>query len=123
MHRPLRVVSLAHRYQTDFLQIHLDPLTALTATAARLRSGLYALLEGAAAHLEISRDAIDGTVHTGTDGMPSLLLFGTTPGDAGNALSKGKQLQPVVSAGTCLGGSLRVRHGEQLLSVPAELPQ
>ncbi|MFF3755051.1 DEAD/DEAH box helicase [Streptomyces sp. NPDC002018] len=94
----LRVVSLAHRYQTDFLQIHLDPLTALTATPARLRSGLYALLEGAAARLEISRDDIDGTVHTGTDGMPSLLLFDTTPGGAGNAVSMGERLEPVVSA-------------------------
>lgn len=70
----------------------------MTATAARLRSGLYALLEGAAAHLEISRDDIDGTVHTGTDGMPSLLLFDTTPGGAGNAVSMGERLEPVVSA-------------------------
>jgi ATP-dependent helicase YprA (DUF1998 family) len=95
---PLRVVSLAHRYQTDFLQIHLDPLTALTATPDRLRSGLYALLEGAATHLEISRDDIDGTIHTGSDGMPSLLLFDTTPGGAGNTVHIGERLEPVVDA-------------------------
>ncbi|MFE9173493.1 DEAD/DEAH box helicase [Streptomyces kebangsaanensis] len=95
---PLRVVSLAHRYQTDFLQIHLDPLTALGATQETLRSGLYALLEGAATHLEISRDDIDGTVHIGTDGMPSLLLFDTTPGGAGNAIRIGEHLEPVVEA-------------------------
>ncbi|MGW6835096.1 DEAD/DEAH box helicase [Streptomyces sp. NPDC054949] len=95
---PLRVVSLAHRYQTDFLQIHLDPLTALSAPQERLRSGVYALLEGAATHLEISRDDIDGTVHTGIDGMPSLLLFDTTPGGAGNVVRIGDRLEPVVAA-------------------------
>ncbi|WP_261720067.1 DEAD/DEAH box helicase [Streptomyces sp. FZ201] len=95
---PLRVVSLAHRYQTDFLQIHLDPLTALSAPPQQLRSGLYALLEGAATHLEISRDDIDGTVHTGTDGMPSLLLFDTTPGGAGNVIRVGDRLAEVVDA-------------------------
>ncbi|MFF3837499.1 DEAD/DEAH box helicase [Streptomyces sp. NPDC001930] len=95
---PLRVVSLAHRYQTDFLQIHLDPLTALSAPPERLRSGVYALLEGAATRLEISRDDIDGTVHTGTDGMPSLLFFDTTPGGAGNVIRIGEHLAPVVEA-------------------------
>ncbi|MFK4100420.1 DEAD/DEAH box helicase [Streptomyces sp. NPDC019531] len=95
---PLRVVSLAHRYQTDFLQIHLDPFTALSATQERLRSGVYALLEGSATLLEISRDDIDGTVHTGTDGMPSLLFFDTTPGGAGNVIRIGERLAPVVEA-------------------------
>ncbi|MDX2938259.1 DUF1998 domain-containing protein [Streptomyces ipomoeae] len=79
------------------------PAPASDATAARLRSRPYALLEGAAARLEISRDDIDGSVHTGTDGMPSLLLFDTTPGGAGNAVSMGKQLQPVVAAAPARG--------------------
>ncbi|MGW5973429.1 DUF1998 domain-containing protein [Streptomyces sp. NPDC055186] len=95
---PFRVVSPAHRYQTDFLQIHLDPLTALSATQETLRSGLHALLEGAATHLEISRDDIDGTVHTGTDGMPSLLLFDTAPGGAGNTIRIGEHLEAVAEA-------------------------
>ncbi|MFI8306667.1 DUF1998 domain-containing protein [Streptomyces sp. NPDC085927] len=95
---PLRVVSLAHRYQTDFLQIRLDPLTALCATRETLRSGLHALLEGAATHLEIGRDDIDGTVRTGTDGLPSLVLFDTTPDGAGNAIRIGEHLEPVVEA-------------------------
>ncbi|CAL9653094.1 hypothetical protein SUDANB176_06688 [Streptomyces sp. enrichment culture] len=43
-------------------------------------------------------DDIDGTVHTGADGMPSLLLFGTTPGGAGNAIRIGEHLEPVVEA-------------------------
>ncbi|MFE2578953.1 DEAD/DEAH box helicase [Streptomyces sp. NPDC059378] len=95
---PLRVVSLAHRYQTDFLQIHLDLTTALTATPDQLRSGLYALLDGAARHLDISRDDIDGTVHTSADGLPSLLVFDTTPGGAGNAVRIAEHLEPVVHA-------------------------
>ncbi|MEE1752984.1 DEAD/DEAH box helicase [Streptomyces sp. SP18CS02] len=95
---PLRVVSLAHRYQTDFLQIHLDMATALTATDAQLRSGLYALLEGAATLLDISRDDIDGTVHTSAEALPSLLLFDTTPGGAGNAVRIAGRLEPVVEA-------------------------
>ncbi|MFJ5557135.1 DUF1998 domain-containing protein [Streptomyces sp. NPDC093250] len=78
---------------------HLDPLTALSATQETLRSGLYALLvEGAATHLEISRDDIDGTVHTEADGMPSLLLFDTTLGGAGNVIRIGEHLEPVVEA-------------------------
>ncbi|MFJ3987680.1 DEAD/DEAH box helicase [Streptomyces sp. NPDC090032] len=95
---PLRVVALAHRYQTDFLQIHLDSLTAMTATPAELRSGLYALLDGAATTLDISRDDIDGTVHTGPDGLPSLLVFDTTPGGAGNSVRIADHLVDVVTA-------------------------
>ncbi|MEU0437505.1 DUF1998 domain-containing protein [Streptomyces sp. NPDC006290] len=56
------------------------------------------MLEGAATHLEISRDDIDGTVHTGTDGMPSLLFFDTTPGGAGNAIRVGEHFAPVTDA-------------------------
>jgi hypothetical protein len=85
-------VSLAHRYQTDYFQVHLDPLTALSATQETLRSGLYALLEGAATRLEITRDDIDGTVHTGAEGKPSLLLFDTTPGGVGNVIRIGEYL-------------------------------
>ncbi|MEV5728710.1 DUF1998 domain-containing protein [Streptomyces pharetrae] len=62
------------------------------ATQETPRSGFYALLEGAANRLEISRDDIDGTVHTGADGMPSLLLFDTTPGGAGNVIRTGEHL-------------------------------
>ncbi|MER7810140.1 DUF1998 domain-containing protein [Streptomyces sp900116325] len=48
--------------------------------------------------MEISRDDIDGTVHTGTDGMPSLLLFDTTPGAAGNVIRIGDHLEQIVEA-------------------------
>ncbi|MGW2374168.1 DEAD/DEAH box helicase [Kitasatospora sp. NPDC001683] len=90
----LRLVSLAHRYQTDFLQLHLDPFTALMTPQDQLSSTLYALLEGAASTLEISRDDIDGTVHTGLEGT-SLILFDTTPGGAGNALRVAHRLEEV----------------------------
>lgn len=101
---PLRVVSLAHRYQTDFLQLHLDTRTAVSATAAELRSGLYALLEGAAIALDVSRDDIDGTVHTGADGMPSLLVFDTTPGGAGNSVRIADHLEQVSAAALARAG-------------------
>jgi ATP-dependent helicase YprA (DUF1998 family) len=59
---------------------------------------VYALLEGAAAELEISRDDIDGTVHHGGDGFPSLILFDTTPGGAGNTPRIARQLATVLEA-------------------------
>jgi ATP-dependent helicase YprA (DUF1998 family) len=90
--------SLAHRYETDFVELRFDPLTTATATPAMLRSAVYALLEGASAELEISRDDIDGTVHRGADGAPSLVLFDTTPGGAGNVLRVGDHLVAVVRA-------------------------
>lgn len=37
-------------------------------------------------------DDIDGTVHTGADGMLSLLLFVTTPGGVGNVMRIGEHL-------------------------------
>ncbi|MFH8976330.1 DUF1998 domain-containing protein [Streptomyces sp. NPDC017890] len=72
-----------------------------------MRSGLYALLEGAATHLEISRDDIDGTVHTGADGMPSLLAFRI-----------GEYLEPVVEdalarVGGCECGPARCPGGQK----------
>ncbi|GEL18378.1 DEAD/DEAH box helicase [Pseudonocardia asaccharolytica] len=95
---PLQIHSLAHSYQTDFIQLLFDPIVAAGATPAHLRSAVYALLEGAALTLEISRDDIDGTVHRGADGMPSLVLFDTTPGGAGNTLRVADHLTEVVAA-------------------------
>ncbi|WP_026453391.1 DEAD/DEAH box helicase [Saccharomonospora iraqiensis] len=89
--------SLAHRYETDFVEVRIDGLAAL-APAANYRSAVYALLEGASTALEISRDDIDGTVHRGSDGRPSLVLFDTTPGGAGNALRIADALDTVVPA-------------------------
>lgn len=90
------VLALAHSYRTDFLELHLDSPT-ITGTAP-LRSLTYALLEGAATDLEISRDDIDGVVHRGTGGHQSVVLFDTTPGGAGNALRIADDLEEVVHA-------------------------
>jgi hypothetical protein len=95
---PMRVTSLAHSYQTDFVELRFDPVVTLRATPAMLRSAVYALLEGAALALEISRDDVDGTVYQDPDGVPALVLFDTTPGGAGNALRIAGHLAEVVAA-------------------------
>lgn len=92
---PLRRFSLAHRYQTDFVELGFEPLIGLTATMGMLRSTVYALLEGAATALEISRDDIDGTIHVSRSSN-NLVLFDTTPGGAGNALRIADALPTVV---------------------------
>ncbi|GAA1256218.1 DEAD/DEAH box helicase [Pseudonocardia aurantiaca] len=95
---PLTPYSLAHRYETDFLELAFEPLVTLRSTPAELRSAVYALLEGAAIALEISRDDIDGTVHRDVTGRPTLVLFDTTPGGAGNVLRIADGLGDVVDA-------------------------
>jgi hypothetical protein len=81
---PLRWRSLAHSYETDILRLRLD--APGLDTWAQWHSLLYALLEGAADGLEISRADIDGVVHSGTDGRSGLVLFDTVPGGAGSVL-------------------------------------
>jgi hypothetical protein len=98
---PLRWRSLAHTYETDILRVRLDAPglggPGLSGTGepgtgdpgagerARWHSLLYALLEGCAEGLEISRGDIDGVVHAGADGRSGLVLFDTVPGGAGSA--------------------------------------
>ncbi|GAB3559045.1 ATP-dependent helicase YprA (DUF1998 family)/rubrerythrin [Actinopolyspora lacussalsi] len=95
---PLQRFSLAHRYETDFVELRFPPMLLLDHDQETLRSALYALLEGAAVALEISRDDIDGTVHRGEDGVPSLVLFDTTPGGAGSTQRIAHGLVDVVRA-------------------------
>ncbi len=79
-------LMLGHKYETDLVDVlvnggfHLD-----TASPATRYSLLYALLEGASAALEISRDDIDGTLYHRRGGSTSLVLFDTVPGGAGGA--------------------------------------
>ncbi|GAA3121415.1 DEAD/DEAH box helicase [Streptosporangium carneum] len=84
--------SLAHLYQTDILEIRFDGLNMLW---EEWLSTLYALLEGAAYGLEISRNDIDGTVHAGTDGQTSLVVYDTVPGGAGSVMRIAKGLDIV----------------------------
>jgi ATP-dependent helicase YprA (DUF1998 family) len=81
---PLRWRSLAHTYETDILRLRVD--APGLDTREQWHSLLYAVLEGAADGLEISRADIDGVVHSGADGHSGLVLFDTVPGGAGSVL-------------------------------------
>lgn len=92
---PLRWRSLAHGYETDilWLRLHAPGLDS----RAQWYSLLYALLEGAAEGLEISRNDIDGAVHAGADGRSGLVLYDTVPGGAGGALRVAGALHEVAA--------------------------
>ena len=92
---PLRWRSLAHTYETDILRIGVD--APGLSTRADWHTLLYALLEGAAEGLEISRSDIDGVVHAGADGSSGLVLFDTVPGGAGSVLRVAAGLDKAVS--------------------------
>ncbi|MCW2941983.1 MAG: box helicase domain protein, partial [Actinomycetia bacterium] len=120
---PLRWRSLAHSYETDIVELRFD--TPGLTDAAEWRSALYALLEGAADGLEISRDDIDGALHPGTDGRTGVVVFDTVPGGAGSALRIAAALDVVVGAAlrrvascdcgteTSCYGCLRTRRNER----------
>jgi ATP-dependent helicase YprA (DUF1998 family) len=91
---PLRWRSLAHTYETDILRLHLD--APGLSTMAQWHSLLYAVLEGAADGLEISRADIDGLVHAGADGRSGLVLFDAVPGGAGSVLRIAGALDTVI---------------------------
>ncbi|MBB6119500.1 DEAD/DEAH box helicase [Nocardiopsis algeriensis] len=79
--------SLGHQYETDLLSVAFGgPLNLGSVDDEVRQSLLYALLEGASAALEISRDDIDGTVFHSERGQKSLVLFDTVPGGAGGAV-------------------------------------
>jgi hypothetical protein len=84
--------TLAHLYETDILEIRFD---GLSMPWKDWLSTLYAVLEGAAYGLEISRDDIDGTVHAGADGQTSLVIYDTVPGGAGSVMRIAKRLDAV----------------------------
>jgi hypothetical protein len=93
---PLRWRSLAHTYETDILRLRLD--APGLDTLAQWLTVLYALLEGAAEGLEISRGDIGGVVHAGADGSSGLVLFDTVPGGAGSVLRIASTLDQAVAA-------------------------
>jgi ATP-dependent helicase YprA (DUF1998 family) len=92
---PLRWRSLAHTYETDILRLRLD--APGLDTREQWHSLLYAVLEGAANGLEISRADIDGVVHSGADGRSGLVLFDTVPGGAGSVLRIAGALDTVIA--------------------------
>jgi superfamily II DNA or RNA helicase len=96
---PLRQRTLAHPYETDILQVRCDAVAnPLGAGREAWRSMLYALLEGAAERLEISRDDLDGTLSLQSNGATSLVLFDTVPAGAGGVLRIARHLDQALAA-------------------------
>lgn len=81
---PLELRSLAHKFQTDVLEIRLDPVMSAAVSQSSLHSALYALVQAACDRLEISRDDIDGALHQAGANLTNLVLFDTVPGGAGH---------------------------------------
>ncbi|GAA0414295.1 DEAD/DEAH box helicase [Acrocarpospora corrugata] len=118
---PLRWRSLAHSFETDILELRFDA----PGVGDHWRSTLYALLEGAADGLEISRNDIDGAINPGSDSRTGLVIFDTVPGGAGSALRVAESLDLVAEAAlkrvascdcgaeTSCYGCLRTRHNER----------
>ncbi|WP_261557030.1 helicase-related protein [Frankia tisae] len=71
---PLEALSLAHKYQTDVLEIIVDGTVAVGVDDTVWRSVLYALAEGSSAALEIARDDIDGTLFRNRFGSTSMMI-------------------------------------------------
>ncbi|MGW5075795.1 DEAD/DEAH box helicase [Rhodococcus sp. NPDC004095] len=137
-----RIVSLAHRYETDIAELSFSSIAYDRGSVGRWLSVLYALLEGASEALEISRDDIEGTLSWTADGRRSLVLFDTVPAGAGAAKKIAENLDKVIqfavdrvtrcdcgeetSCYGCLRSFRNERHHEQLsregaLSIFAEL--
>lgn len=87
-------VHLAHRFETDILRLASD---GWADDFLRSPSALYAILEGAARALDMERDDIDGSIYMAADGRPSIVLFDTVPGGAGNVLRISEQLSTVLT--------------------------
>jgi hypothetical protein len=91
-------LSLAHKYQTDMLELGVDGSAVVGLDSAVWSSLLYAIVEGAAQSLEISRDDIDGTLYRAATGHTSLMLYDTVPGGAGHVRAIAEHLDTVLEA-------------------------
>lgn len=90
---PMRVLSLAHEFQTDVCLI--APDFQLSINLSDSRAALYALLEAASKFLQIARDDIDGTIDVVAQGH-RIVIFDMVPGGAGNALLVAKRFEEVL---------------------------
>lgn len=95
---PLQVRSLAHRYETDILEITFDWLSFTRSDIPTWRSALYALLEGVSDRLDINRDDIDGTLYPKPARQVALVIFDAVPGGAGGAVRIARAFPEVVAA-------------------------
>jgi ATP-dependent helicase YprA (DUF1998 family) len=81
---PLRRMSLAHRYETDIMEVSFAGALDMGRASETVRySVLFALLEGASSALDISRDDIHGALFRRVGGTMNPVLFDTVPGGAG----------------------------------------
>ena len=92
----LQPVYLAHRYETDLLELCLDPMIMPQQDMSTVHSLLAAILEGAADRLQISRDDIDGTLYPRPGERRALVIYDTVPAGAGNALRIARSLDVVL---------------------------
>jgi hypothetical protein len=79
------LASLVHQYETDVLSLAIN---IFDREISKYWSLLYAITEGAAESLQISRDDISGTLSF-SHGRISIILFDTVPGGAGCVLQIG----------------------------------
>ncbi|WBB99736.1 DEAD/DEAH box helicase [Solwaraspora sp. WMMA2080] len=80
----LELLSLAHKYQTDVLDLSVDSAALGGIDDNGWRSLAYAVVEGAVQALEISRDDIDATVYRTEANRSVIMLYDTVPGGAGH---------------------------------------
>lgn len=77
-------LSLAHKYQTDVLELSIEGAAVVGLDPHVWTSVMYAIVQGSSEELEISRDDIDGTVFVTDMGRTALMLYDTVPGGAGH---------------------------------------
>lgn len=90
-------LSLAHKFQTDVLELRIDGTAVVGLDSYTWLSVLYALVQGSSEELEISRDDIDGTTFVTDTGSTALMLFDTAPGGAGHVRTIATNLPAVLA--------------------------
>ena len=89
-------LSLAHKYQTDVLDLSFEGTAVDGLDDSAWRSIAYALVEGAVLALEISRDDIDATMYRTETGRNVIMLYDTVPGGAGHVQRIAERLRDVL---------------------------
>jgi ATP-dependent helicase YprA (DUF1998 family) len=94
---PFGQYGLAHKYETDVVRIKMpQPWTGAVPASTSL-SVLYAVLQGAAHELQISRDNIDGVAESFAATGGEITIIDTVPGGAGYARLIGAHLEAVLA--------------------------
>lgn len=91
-------LALAHKYETDVVRLQFTSSWPDEADGRTAQSVLYAVLQGAANALQISRSNIDGTVGGLFTGTPEIHIIDTVPGGAGYARLIGTSIGEVLAS-------------------------